>query len=122
MVTDEDLKGGTFLTANFYLGSAEATVEVSIDGRKPVVAEHTQPMKGEKRQDGWEFADVAAATSNLLSSGNVTRDSSSLWHADLPTQLAWGTHTATVTATDRHGRVYTDTLRFTVVDEREATK
>ena len=122
VVTDEDLKGGTFLTANFYLGSNEATVEVSIDGRRPVLARHTQPLEGEKRQTGWEFADVPAATANLLSTGNVTRNSSSLWRADLPTQLAWGTHTATVKATDRHGRVYTDTLRFTVVDEREAGK
>ena len=86
VVTDEDLKGGTFLTANFYLGSNEATVEVSIDGRRPVLARHTQPLEGEKRQTGWEFADVPAATANLLSTGNVTRNSSSLWRADLPTQ------------------------------------
>ena len=119
VVTDEDLAGGTFITANFYLGSKDAEVEVAIDGRRAVTAEHTQPMNGEKRRDGWEFSDVPAATANLLSTGNVTQNSSSVWRAELPKELARGTHTATVTATDRHGRVYTDTVRFTVVDERE---
>ncbi len=120
VVTDEDLKGGTFISTNFYLGSTDATVEMSLDGRAPVVATHTQPGTGEATRTGWEFADVASATANLLSSGNVAQNSSSIWRAPLPAQLSWGTHTAKVTATDRHGRVYSETIRFTVVDERAA--
>lgn len=123
VVTDEDLAGGTWLASNFFFGSTDATVEVSIDGRTPVIAKHTQPATGETTQTGWEFADVAAANANLLSkTGNVPQNSSSVWRADLPKDLAKGTHTATVKGTDRHGRVYTDTIRFTVVDERAETK
>lgn len=122
VITDEDLKGGTHLSINFYLGSNEANVEVSVDGRKPVVAKHTQPLAGEKRNDGWEFSDVTAATSNLRSTGNVTKNSSSVLNAPLPKDLARGTHTAKVTATDEYGRTYTDTIRFTVVDERAPIK
>lgn len=119
VITDEDLRGGTYLTSNFSLGSRESTVEVSIDGRAPVVATHTQPLTGEKRHDGWEYSDVPAATANLRSTGNVTQNSSTLWRTKLPAQLDRGTHTATVQATDRHGRSYRDTIRFTVVDERD---
>lgn len=78
-----------------------------------------QPARGEKLNRGWEYADVEAANANLLSkNGNVPQDGTSIWRADLPTTLTHGTHTATVKGTDRHGRVYTDTIRFTVVDQR----
>lgn len=122
VVTEDDLAGGTFLTSNFHLGSKDASVEVSIDGRAPQVAQHTQPGDGEALMTGWEYADVLAASSNLVSSGNVTRDSTSVWRTELPKEMSRGTHTATVKATDRHGRVYTDTVRFTVAKERPAAK
>lgn len=119
-LTEEDLAGGTFLTSNVYLGSSDTQVEVSIDGGKSTVAEHTQPGGGEVLREGFEFSDVPAATANLESTGNVTRNSSSLWRSELPTDLSRGTHTAQVTATDEYGRSYTDTVRFTVVaDEAE---
>lgn len=117
VVTDEDLEGGSWLTSNVYLGSSDTRVEVSIDGRRPVLAEHTQPGRGEALRTGWDYSDVPAASANLVSSGNVTRNSSSLWRTRLPEGLARGTHTAEVTATDKHGRRYTDTVRFTVLDE-----
>lgn len=122
VIIEADLAGTTYITSNFYLGTVGATVEVSIDGRAPKVAEHTQPGKGEAFREGWEFSDVPAATSNLLSSGNIARSGSSLWRYALPADLGRGTHTATVKATDRHGRVYTDTVRFTVVEKRAATR
>lgn len=114
-ITEEDLRGGTFLTSNVYLGSSDTRVEVSIDGGQSTVVEHTQPGEGEVLREGFEFSDVPAATANLESTGNVTRHSSSLWRSELPTDLARGTHTAEVTATDEYGRTYTDTVRFTVV-------
>ncbi|WP_040158470.1 calcineurin-like phosphoesterase C-terminal domain-containing protein [Mobilicoccus massiliensis] len=123
VITDEDLKGGTWISANFFAASTKATVEVSVDGRAPKVAELMQPAKGEKLNTGWEFADVEGANANLLSkNGNVPQDGTSIWRAQLPESLNRGVHTATVKGTDRHGRVYTDTIRFTVVDERAAAK
>ena len=120
LVAASDLQGDSWLTANFYAGSTDARVEVSIDGRASVPAEHTQPMTGEELQTGWEFSDPTAATANLLSSGSVTRSSAHLWRLPVPANLDSGTHSATVTATDDQGRVFTETLRFTVTDERPA--
>lgn len=121
VITDEDLKGGTWISANFFAASTKATVEVSVDGRAPQLAQLMQPAKGEKLNTGWEFADVEGANANLLSkTGNVPQNGTSIWRAQLPESLNRGTHTATIKGTDRHGRVYTDTIRFTVVDERPA--
>jgi len=114
LVSAEDLAGDSWLTANFFAGSSDAQVEVSIDGGAAVEAEHTQPMTGEALQTGWEFSDPQAATRNLLTSGSVTRSSAHLWRLPVPAGLEEGTHAATVTATDHRGREYTDTLRFTV--------
>jgi hypothetical protein len=41
-----------------------------------------------------------------------------LWRFELPANLSPGTHRATVTATDSHGRTFTDSLRFQVVEQR----
>ncbi|MFE5307900.1 calcineurin-like phosphoesterase C-terminal domain-containing protein [Isoptericola sp. NPDC056605] len=120
LVSAEDLAGDSWLTANFYAGSSAAHVEVSIDGGAAVEAEHTQPMTGESLRTGWEYSDPTAATRNLLTSGNATRSNAHLWRLPLPEDLGAGTHAATVTATDNHGREFTDTLRFTVTDDRPA--
>ena len=117
VVSEQDLQDGSWLSSNVHLGSSDAQVEVAIDGGAPTLAEHTQPGQGEELQEGWEFSDVRAASANLVSSGNVTQDSSSLWRSELPTDLERGTHTAEVTVTDEHGRTYSDTVRFTVLAE-----
>ncbi|MGH8966063.1 MAG: calcineurin-like phosphoesterase C-terminal domain-containing protein, partial [Actinomycetes bacterium] len=122
LVSAEDLAGDSWLTANFYAGSSDADVEVSIDGGTPREAEHTQPMTGESLNSGWEFSDPSAATRNLLTSGNATRSNAHLWRLPVPADLDEGTHAATVTATDRHGREFTETVRFTVTDERPAAQ
>lgn len=114
LVSAEDLAGDSWLTANFYAGSSDARVEVSVDGGAAVEAEHTQPMTGESLRTGWEFSDPSAATRNLLTSGNATRSNAHLWRLPLPEDLEEGTHAARVTAVDHHGREVTDTLRFTV--------
>ncbi len=121
VVSEDDLKEGSWLTSNVYLGSSSSQVEVAIDGGPSTVAEHTQPGTGEKLQEDWEFSDVPAASSNLVSSGNVTKSSSSMWRSELPADLDRGTHTAEVTVTDENGRTYTDSIRLTVVAEHAAT-
>ncbi len=122
LVSAEDLDGESWLTANFSAGSSDARVEVSVDGGAPQEAEHTQPMAGEALNEGWEFSDPHAATRNLLTSGSVPRSSAHLWRLPIPADLDEGTHTAEVTATDNRGREFTDTLRFTVTEERPAAK
>lgn len=42
--------------------------------------------------------------------------SSHLWRADLPSMLAPGVHSMTITTTDRYGRSYSDTTSFEVVE------
>ncbi|GAB3751506.1 calcineurin-like phosphoesterase C-terminal domain-containing protein [Microlunatus parietis] len=121
LITRDDLAGGSWLTANVYLGSTGTKVEVALDGGDPVAAEHTQPAKGEALRQGWEWADPYGATRNLLSSGSVPRSTPHLWKLPLSEKLAEGTHTARVTVTDDHGRTYTDTIRFTVADRRPAS-
>ncbi|WP_309131663.1 calcineurin-like phosphoesterase family protein [Brevibacterium sp.] len=123
VVTRSDLKSGdTWLTSSFLAGSSDARVEVSFDGKPPVPAEHTQPGRGEPLKEGWEFTDPYTASQNLRTSGNVGRTSSHLWRAPIPGKLDLGTHSAKVTGTDRYGRSFTDTIRFTVVDDRTEAK
>src|SRR5690625_2651963 len=121
VVTREDLADGdTWLTSSFLAGTSDASVEVSFDGTSPVVAEHTQPGEGEELRKGWEYTDPYTASQNLRTSGGVGQTSSHLWRAEIPSDLDLGTHTAEVTGTDRYGREFTETLRFTVVEDEQA--
>ncbi|GAA1872816.1 calcineurin-like phosphoesterase C-terminal domain-containing protein [Brevibacterium marinum] len=123
VVTREDLEqGDTWLTSSFLAGTSDARAEVSFDGKQNVVAEHTQPGEGEALQKGWEYTDPYTASQNLRTSGSVGQTSSHLWRAQLPDDLGLGTHSAEVTGTDRYGREYTQTLRFTVVEDEEAAE
>ena len=123
VVTRADLKDGTWISANFIGASYDDTVEVSVDGRAYQVAELAQPTRGESLNSGFEYSDVTAANASLLSSnGRVTTGSSTVWRANLPTDLSNGTHQVRVKGTDRHGRVYSDNIMVTVVDERPAPK
>ena len=114
-VSAEDLKDGkSFLTSSFFGGSTEATVSVSFDGGAAVDAEITQPATGEGENKGWEFTDPISATQNLSTTGNVAQSSPHLWRTAVPADLTPGEHTAEVTATDRYGAEYTETVTFTV--------
>ncbi|WP_209373638.1 calcineurin-like phosphoesterase C-terminal domain-containing protein [Brevibacterium renqingii] len=123
VVTRKDLeRGDTWLTSSFLAGTSDARVEVSFDGKRPDQAEHTQPGRGEELAEGWEYTDPYTASQNLRTSGSVGQSSSHLWRAEIPSDLDLGTHTAEVTATDRYGREFTQTVRFTVVeDEAQAS-
>ncbi|MDN5807423.1 MAG: calcineurin-like phosphoesterase family protein [Brevibacterium sp.] len=121
VVTRDDLKQGeTWLTSSFLAGTSDARVEMSFDGKANVRAEHTQPGKGEPLAKGWEYTDPNTASQNLRTSGSVGQTSSHLWRAEIPADLDLGTHSAEVTGTDRYGRQYTETIRFTVVEDEAA--
>ncbi|UVI37597.1 calcineurin-like phosphoesterase family protein [Brevibacterium spongiae] len=123
VVTRDDLKQGeTWLTSSFLAGTSDARVEVSFDGKAPKQSEHTQPGKGEALAKGWEYTDPYTASQNLRTSGNVGQSSSHLWRTEIPSNLDLGTHTAEVTGTDRYGRDFTETVRFTVVEDESAAQ
>ena len=113
VVSAEDAEQ-SWLTANFYTGDTGSEVEVSIDGSAPVAAERTQPMQGEEQRSGAEYSDPTAAQEQLVHGGSLADRSMHLWRLPLPEGLAAGEHTATVTATDSHGRQFTEEIVFTV--------
>ncbi|WP_153394102.1 calcineurin-like phosphoesterase C-terminal domain-containing protein [Ornithinicoccus halotolerans] len=116
LAVGQDALSGTWLTTNFWMGSTGSTVEVSIDGGEPVAAERTQPMEGEAVRVGAEWSDPVANQETLPHGGGVVDRTMHLWRLPLPADLAVGEHTAEVTATDVHGRTYTETLTFEVTE------
>lgn len=121
-VSQDDL-GETWLTSNFWIGGTGDVVEVSIDDEAPIEAQRTQQLRGEEVLQGVEYSDPAAVQYQLVHGGGPALCSSSLYTADLPTDLAAGEHTAVFTATDVYGKVYTEELTFTVTEpETEVTE
>ncbi|PJJ45848.1 calcineurin-like phosphoesterase family protein [Glutamicibacter mysorens] len=114
-VSRQGLAQDTWLTTNFWMGSTGATVEVSIDGQDPVAAVRTQQMAGERPLTGAEYSDPSAIAEQFVHGGGLAEKTSHLWRMELPDDLSVGEHTATATATDVHGRSYTEQLEFTVV-------
>lgn len=112
-VPQSDL-GQTWLTTNFFMGSTGSTVQVSVDGGEAVEAARTQQMQGGGQLVGAEYSDPAAVQEQLVHGGSVADRSMHLWRLELPADLSVGMHTAEVTATDVHGRSYTETLKFEV--------
>ena len=118
VVSRADLAGTTWLTTNFWMGSTGSTVKVSIDGGPAREAVRTQRARGEGQLVGPEWSDPHAVAQQLVNGGSVADRTMHLWRLELPAGLAVGTHRAKVTATDAHGRTFTDTLLFKVVEER----
>lgn len=116
VVSQADLADTTWLTANFWMGSTGSTVTATLDGGEPVEAVRTQPMRGEAQKIGAEWSDPVAVQQQLVHGGSVAERSMHLWRLELPAGLAAGSHTAEVTATDVHGREFTETLTFEVTD------
>ncbi|GHD13779.1 calcineurin-like phosphoesterase C-terminal domain-containing protein [Zhihengliuella salsuginis] len=114
-VSRDDLAGTTWLTTNFWMGSTGSTVEVEIDGQA-AEAIRTQPMQGEGQLVGAEYSDPVAVQQQLVHGGSLADRSMHLWRLELPADLADGEHTAEVTATDVHGREFTETLTFEVAE------
>lgn len=114
-VSQSDLSG-TWLTTNFFMGSTGSKVTVSIDGRRAQKATRTQPMTGEGQYVGAEYSDPAAAQEQLVHGGSVADRSMHLWRQGLPTDLEVGKHTATVRATDAHGRTSSEKITIEVTE------
>ena len=115
-VSADDLAGDTYLTANVFAGSTGSEVTVAIDGGEAKGATRTQPMEGEARKIAALWSDPVATQEQLVHGGSVAESGMHLWRLELPTDLAAGEHTATVTSTDPAGRVSTETIDFTVTD------
>jgi hypothetical protein len=115
-VSRDDLAGTTWLTSNFWMGSTGSTVDVRLDGGEPVEAARTQQMQGEDQLVGAEFSDPVAVQEQLVHGGSLADRMMHLWRLELPADLAVGEHTAEVTATDVHGRQFTETLTFEVTE------
>ncbi|AUI51954.1 calcineurin-like phosphoesterase C-terminal domain-containing protein [Arthrobacter crystallopoietes] len=113
-VSQEDLANQTWLTTNFWMGSTGSTVDVKIDGGDTAEAVRTQQMQGEGQLVGAEWSDPTAVQEQLVHGGSLADRMMHLWRLELPADLAVGEHTAEVTATDVHGREFTETLTFQV--------
>lgn len=118
VVDKADLAGTTWLTTNFWMGSTGSSVRVSVDGGPARKAVRTQRARGEGQLVGPEWSDPHAVLQQLVHGGSVADRSMHLWRLELPDGLATGSHRVKVTATDSHGREFTDTMTFKVVDER----
>lgn len=109
--------GGTWLTTNFWMGATGSTVQVSIDGGAATEATRTQSMTADDvPRIAAEYTDPSATLEQLVHGGGLHDRTSHLWRLQLPADLAVGEHTATVTATDVHGRESTETLTFEVTE------
>ncbi|WP_417218142.1 calcineurin-like phosphoesterase C-terminal domain-containing protein [Arthrobacter sp.] len=88
----------------------------SIDGARPTRSTRTQQLQGEDVKTGVEYSDPAAIQEQFTGGGGLADRTMHLWRLDLPQDLAAGKHTAKVTATDVHGRKFTESLPFEVTE------
>ncbi|ATY34009.1 metallophosphoesterase [Sphingomonas psychrotolerans] len=65
LLTPVDLAGGSWITANVWMGDSATDVRVSIDGAAPVAMTHTQQARGEDSRSGPDFADPFALERQL---------------------------------------------------------
>ena len=117
-ITRADLQGSTWLTTNFFMGSTDSAVKVSIDGQAASKAVRTQPMKGEDQKVGPLWSDPSAVAQQLVNGGSVADRSMHLWRFELPDDLELGTHRARVTATDAYGQEFHRTMLFKIVEKK----
>ena len=108
--------GATWLTTNFWMGSTGSTVAVSVDGGAATPAVRTQELRGETVRVGAEWSDPVAIQEQFVHGGGLADRSMHLWRLPLSGDLEPGSHTATVTATDVHGRQFSQELTFDVTD------
>lgn len=57
LLTPDDLRGGSWLMANVWLGDTQTQVTVSIDGGAPMPMQRTQEARGEGSRNGPEYSD-----------------------------------------------------------------
>ncbi|WP_299051287.1 calcineurin-like phosphoesterase family protein [uncultured Nocardioides sp.] len=119
VVTRRDLRGGSWLTSNVFLGTSASSVRVRMtgpDGRpgRWQDAEHTQPMQGEPLRVGAEWSDPTANRETMVHGGGLVDRTSHLWRLALPEDLVSGRHVAQVRTVDRHGRASSRSMTFRV--------
>lgn len=64
----------------------------------------------------WQGYEWKSSVAGPFQDWMLTRKSSHLWRADLPSDLPAGVHRLDVATTDRHGRSFSETLVFEVVE------
>jgi hypothetical protein len=129
------------ITANVWNGSSASKVSVKIDDRdemEMVRSENTldsfalvkqmyvyrfaaESTSGNPRTQGfelWRGATHGPSSPRPSDEWMHTDNSKHLWEVALPTDLENGVHTAKVSAEDKYGRTYHETLVFEIRDER----
>jgi hypothetical protein len=80
-----------------------------------------QSENGDPRAQGfeiWQGSSFGPGAPRAQNTWMVADSSTHLWRLELPTDLPEGAHVMTVTATDQHGREFTDRILFEVRSER----
>jgi hypothetical protein len=132
---------GTRLTANVWNGSSATNVRVKFDNRDEIEMERSintldpfalekqmyvfryaaESTSGNQRTQGfelWTGATHGPSSPRPSDEWLHTDNSNHLWEVTLPTDLDNGVHTAKVTAEDKYGRTYHETVVFEIRDER----
>ncbi|MBB5711701.1 calcineurin-like phosphoesterase C-terminal domain-containing protein [Sphingomonas xinjiangensis] len=65
LLTPADLAGGSWITANVWMGDSATNVQVSIDGAPFIAMTHTQEARGEDSRSGPDYADPFALERQL---------------------------------------------------------
>lgn len=131
----------TTLTANVWNGSSATKVKVKFDNGETIEMTRSETTldpfalkkqmyifryaaesnSGNPRTQGfelWTGASHGPSTPRPADEWMHTDNSNHLWEIALPTDLSVGVHTAKVTAEDKYGRKYHETMVFEVRDER----
>jgi len=131
----------TSLTANVWNGSSATRVSLQIDDRQKIVMTRSESTmdpfvlekqmyiyryaaestSGDERAQGFELfggASFGPGSPRPADEWMHTDNSSHLWQTALPTDLTVGVHTARITAKDKFGREYQETIVFEVRNER----
>ena len=147
MLTRSDLNGGSWVVVNVWNGTRDDKVMLLINGRSAFEATRTQSGTGEAKLRSIEVSDPYAIFRQfndtrraiVSNSGNNgyemfrgsiwtgvagpldswlwTNSSQHLWTAELPADVPAGVHSLTVMVTDHHGREFSDTIAFEIVEE-----
>lgn len=125
-VVEASFDGGSPITmVRTQAGEGEGmlvTLDPFVLKRQMAVARHAfVSTSGNERNAGWEQFRGATrrGTPKPQDSWTWTDQSMHIWQVPIPTEdLGVGAHSVTVSATDNHGRVWTDTLAFEIAEER----
>jgi hypothetical protein len=141
MIIPVDEMYDTKLTANVWNGSSSTQVSVKIDDRDEIMMERNEETldpyalekqmyvfryaaestSGDPRTQGfelWKRSTQGPSSPRPSDEWMHTDNSNHLWEVALPSDLERGVHTAMITAEDKYGRTYHETIVFEIRDER----